>query len=70
MYEKVRELLKTNRIVKFAMHGEEASFHENSDGEILFTVGDDNIICYAPDVESAIDCLMDECGEDELEISE
>ncbi len=68
MYEKIRELLEAKGSANFVMHGEEASFHESGDGEILFTVGGDNIICYAPDIDSAIDCLMDECDEDELEI--
>ena len=68
MYDKIRELLENNQIVKFTMHGESAAFREDEGGEILFTINGDNIICYATDIDSAIDCLMDECDEDELAI--
>ncbi len=68
MYDGIRSLAKNNRIIKFLMHGEEASFQLNEDGDWIFTIGEDDIICYAPDIESAIECLMDECDEDELEI--
>jgi hypothetical protein len=68
MYDEIRSLANTKKTIKFVMHGEEASFQLNEDGDWIFTIGEDDIICYAPDIDSAIECLMDECGEDELEV--
>ncbi len=71
MYDKVRALAEANGIVKFFMNGEEAAFREGADGDWSFTVGgEDDVICYAQDLDAAIDCLKDECDEDQVEIIE